>query len=153
MNDQSSSWGSRNEREFGSSLSRMNSLAETKVLTSTLLVRARRAFRATRVFEFDEHFQYEQQIGSSQNSEVWLVTSKTSGRAFVVKKCLHAFTTDAQRAKLRREVEAAALLPEHPNIVRGTSEVGKKSNCFTSKWSTARVGRFRACLRACPREI
>ena len=117
MNDLSSSWGSRNEREFGSSLSRMNSLAETKVLTSTLLVR-QTSVSSDAVFEFDEHFQYEQQIGSSQNSEVWLVTSKTSGRAFVVKKCLHAFTTDAQRAKLRREVEAAALLPEHPNIVR-----------------------------------
>jgi membrane-associated tyrosine/threonine-specific cdc2-inhibitory kinase len=115
--ERSSSMGSKHERDFGSSLSRMNSLAETKVLTSTLLVR-QTSVSNDATFEFDEHFQYEQRIGCSQNSEVWLVTSKTSGRAFVVKKCVHAFTTDAQRAKLRREVEAAALLPEHPNIVR-----------------------------------
>ena len=113
----SGSFGSREPGEGFSALSRMNSLAETKVLTSTLLVR-QTSVTADAAFDFDDHFRYEQQIGFSQNSEVWLVTSKTSGSAFVVKKCLHSLTTEAQRAKYKREVEAAALLPEHPNVVR-----------------------------------
>ncbi|OUS43438.1 protein kinase Wee1 [Ostreococcus tauri] len=112
----SSSMGSKRSDEIGQ-LSRMNSLAETKVLTSTLLVR-QTSVSGDAQFDFDDHFRFEQQIGASQNSEVWLVTSKVSGNAFVVKKCLHSFTTEAQRAKYKREVEAAALLPEHPNIVR-----------------------------------
>ncbi len=115
-----SSWGSRRAADDGgggSALSRMNSLAETKVLTSTLLVR-QTSVSGDAEFDFDDHFQFEQQIGCSKTSEVWLVTSKTSGRAFVVKKCVRSFTTDTQRAEYKREVEAAAMLPEHPSIVR-----------------------------------
>jgi membrane-associated tyrosine/threonine-specific cdc2-inhibitory kinase len=114
-----SSWGSRHAADdgVGGALSRMNSLAETKVLTSTLLVR-QTSVSGDAEFDFDDHFRFEQQIGCSKTSEVWLVTSKTSGRAFVVKKCVRSFTTDTQRAEYKREVEAAAMLPEHPNIVR-----------------------------------
>ena len=113
----SSSFGSQRGGSDEFALSRMNSLAETKVLTSTHLVR-QTSLSNDVMFDFDEHFRFEQRIAFSQNSEVWLVTSKTSGQAFVVKKCLHSFTTNAQRDKYKREVEAAALLPEHPNIVR-----------------------------------
>jgi membrane-associated tyrosine- and threonine-specific cdc2-inhibitory kinase len=105
------------DHNLPSTLSRMNSLMETKVLTSTGLVRQTSVSNDV-MFDFEGHFTFEQIIGSSQNSEVWLVTSKTSGDAFVVKKCVHSFTTDAQRTVFKREVEAANLLGEHPHIVR-----------------------------------
>ena len=116
FNTRGAASGSMDEN-LPSTLSRMDSLMETKVLTSTGLVRQTSVSNDV-MFDFDGHFTFEQIIGSSQNSEVWLVTSKTSGDAFVVKKCVHSFTTDAQRAVFKREVEAANLLGEHPHVVR-----------------------------------
>jgi len=108
---------SKGNEDESLALSRMNSLMETKVLTSTGLVR-QTSVSNDGMFDFEGHFEFEQIIGASQNSEVWLVTSKTSGEAFVIKKFTHSFTTDKQRTVFKREVEAAKLLPEHPNIVR-----------------------------------
>lgn len=96
-------------------MSRQDSLRETK-----LLVAAGGAPGSVGPTpEFDaENFTFVQLIGSSPTSEVWLVRSRHDGSLSAVKRSVAAFTGRADRARMLREIQAAASMPDHPRVVR-----------------------------------
>ena len=67
--------------------------------------------------DFGDHFQFEQQIRCSKTSSV--ARDEQDERTRLRREKVRALVlTDTQRAEYKREVEAAAMLPEHPSIVR-----------------------------------
>jgi membrane-associated tyrosine- and threonine-specific cdc2-inhibitory kinase len=101
----------------GNSLTRMNSLSETKLLCTTTL-RRQKSNSLPSSFCFDGHFRYERRLSRTANAEVWLVQGVKTNEPFVIKKRHKPFSSELDRRDAIREIEAQANLPEHPNVVK-----------------------------------
>jgi len=103
------------------SLSRMNSIRDTKVLFVSSTKRSASfsvPAEALDGFKFDDHFVWLRPLGSGSFSDVYAVQHKMRpAEYYAIKRSKREFRSRGERAEYLREVQLANSMPAHANVV------------------------------------